>query len=77
MPLKSADDILTAFNHMLSSGLCEYLDHFIAPFVGYWSTRFFTWEIAYSNKYDCPSITSVAPFIGPLHVSSTLENVLS
>ena len=69
MPLKSADDILAAFKHMLSSGLSKYLDHFIAPFVGDWPTQFYMRKIAYSDGDDSAASKSIASFIGPLHIS--------
>ena len=49
MPLKCADDILAAFEHMLSCGLTKHLDHFIAPFVGDWPTQFYMRKKAYSD----------------------------
>ena len=31
LPIKSCNDLLIAFNHMLANGLEDYLNHFIAP----------------------------------------------
>ena len=42
LDLKSCDNIPTAINKMLSSGLNVYLSNFIAPFVGDWSMQFFS-----------------------------------
>ena len=41
LPLKSYNDLLTAFRHMLANGLKEYLNHFIAPFSGDWPMQLF------------------------------------
>ena len=71
LPLKSYNDLLTAFNHMLSNGLEEYLDHFIAPFPGDWPMQFFMRQLVYNtNSVSLPDVCkNVAPLIGPLHVS--------
>ena len=55
---------------MLSGGLQQYLDHFIAPFVGDWPMQFYIRRLVYS---DVPSLSAalqnVVPLIGPLHIS--------
>ncbi len=55
---------------MLSGGLQQYLDHFIAPFVGDWPMQFYIRRLVYS---DAPSLSaalqSVVPLISPLHIS--------
>ena len=72
MPLKSYEDILTAFNQMLSNGLEIYLEKFIAPFVGDLPTQFFMQQLVYniaevSLRAICQN---VVPLIGPLHILS-------
>lgn len=69
LPLKSCDDLRVAFEHMLVNGLDHYLNHFLVPFVGDWPTQFFMRQIVYSDQSSLPSRKSVAPLIGPLHVS--------
>eukprot|EP00794_Sanderia_malayensis_P020910 gene20910-22963_t len=49
MPLKCADDVLSAFEHIISSGLSSYLEHFVDPFVGDWPTQLYMHKIAYSD----------------------------
>ena len=70
LDLKSCDNVPTAINKMLSSGLNVYLSNFIAPFVGDWSMQFFIHQLIYSNNPSVPSaLKNVVPFIGPLHIS--------
>ena len=70
MPLKSCDDVLTAVKKMLSGGLQQYLDHFIAPFVGDWPMQFNIRRLVYSNAPSLPAaLQNVVPLIGPLHIS--------
>ena len=72
MPLKSYQDILLAFKHMLSNGLEIYLKDFLTPFIGDWPTQFFMRQLVYSlAEVSLPNISceNVVPLIGPLHVS--------
>ena len=71
LPLKSSDDLLFAFKHMLSNGLEIYLNDFVAPFMGDWPTQFFMRQLVYNlNKVALPAICeNVVPLIGPLHIS--------
>ena len=70
MPLKSCEDVLTAVNKMLSSGLQLYLDNFISPFVGDWPMQFYIRRLVYSDAPSLPAaLQSVVPMIGPLHIS--------
>ena len=46
LPLKSCENVITALNKMLSSGLEIYLNHFIAPSVGDWPMQFFIPKIS-------------------------------
>ena len=71
MPLKSYDDILIAFKHMLSNGLEIYLEKFLVPFMGDWPTQFFMRQLVYNAlDFSLPSICqNVVPLIGPLHIS--------
>ena len=70
LDLKSCENVLTALNKMLSSGLNVYLSNFIAPFVGHWPMQFFLRQLIYSSDPLVPSaLKNVVPFIGPLHVS--------
>jgi hypothetical protein len=70
MPLKSCDDVLTAVKKMLSGGLQQYLDHFIAPFVGDWPMQFYIRRLVYSDAPSLPAaLQNVVPLIGPLHIS--------
>ncbi len=71
MPLKSYEDILVAFNHMLSNGLEIYLQKFLAPFMGDWPTQFFMRQLVYNlAEVSLPDICqNVVPLIGPLHIS--------
>ena len=41
IPLRSYEDILLAFKHMLSNGLEIYLKDFLTPFMGDLPTQFF------------------------------------
>ena len=71
LPLKSSDDLLFAFKHMLSNGLEIYLNDFVAPFMGDWPTQFFMRQLVYNlNKVALPAVCeNVVPMIGPLHIS--------
>ena len=71
LPLKSHNDLLTAFRHMLANGLEEYLNHFIAPFSGDWPMQFFMRQLVYNtNLVSLPdACKNVVPLIGPLHIS--------
>ena len=71
LPLKSHNDLLTAFRHMLANGLEEYLNHFIAPFSGDWLMQFFMRQLVYNtSSVSLPDICkNVVPLIGPLHIS--------
>ncbi|CAB3988268.1 Hypothetical predicted protein [Paramuricea clavata] len=71
VPLKSYEDILTVFKHMLSNGLEIYLDRFLAPFMGDWPTQFFMCQLVYNLvKVSLPTICkNVVTLIGPLHIS--------
>ena len=78
LDLKSRENVLTAINKMLSSGLNVYLSNFIALFVGDWPMQFFLHQLIYSSDPLVPSaLKNVVPFIGPLHISlSARECVL-
>ena len=78
MPLKCCEDVLTAVNKMLSSGLQLYLDQFVTPFIGDWPMQFYIRQLVYSKAASLPSaLQNVVPFIGPLHISlNTRESVL-
>ena len=78
MPLKCCEDVLTAVNKMLSSGLQLYLDQFVTPFIGDWPMQFYIRQLVYSKAPSLPSaLQNVVPFIGPLHISlNTRESVL-
>jgi hypothetical protein len=71
LPLKSYNDLLIAFNHMLSSGLEDYLTHFAAPFPGNWPIQFFMRQLVYNTaSVSLPMVCkSIVPMIGPLHIS--------
>ena len=70
LDLKSCDNVPTAINKMLSSGLNVYLSNFIAPFVSHWPMQFFLHQLIYSNNPSVPSaLKNVVPFSGPLHIS--------
>ena len=70
LPLKSCEDVLTAINKMLTSGLQVYLNHVIAPFVGDWPMQFFIRQLVYSNSPSIPvALKNVVPLIGPIHIS--------
>jgi hypothetical protein len=71
LPLKSYDDLLKAFKHMLSNGLDLYLSSFLAPFIGDWPTQFFMRQLVYNlATVSLPDICqNVVPLIGPLHIS--------
>ena len=71
LPLKSYNDLLTAFNHMLSSGLEEYITHFATPFPGDWPMQFFMRQLVYNTaSVSLPMVCkNVVPMIGPLHIS--------
>ena len=71
MPLKSYEDILLAFKHMLSNGLEIYLKDFLTPFMGDWPTQFFMQQLVYNlAEVSLPNICeNVVPLIGPLRVS--------
>ena len=77
LSLKSREDVLTAINKMLTSGLQVYLNHFIAPFVGDWPMQFFIRQLVYSNSPSIPvTLKNVAPLIGPLHISLNARECL-
>ena len=71
LPLKSYDDLLKAFQHMLSNGLDLYLSSFVAPFIGDWPTQFFMRQLVYNlATVSLPDFCqNVVPLIGPLHIS--------
>ena len=70
LPLKSCENVITALNKMLSSGLEIYLNHFIARFVGDWPMQFFIRRLVYSGSPSLPAaLQNVVPLIGPLHIS--------
>ena len=71
MPLKSYEDILLSFKHMLSNGLEIYLKDFLTPFMGDWLTQFFMRQLVYNfAEVSLPNIwENVVPLIGPLHIS--------
>ena len=71
LPLKSYNDLLIAFNHMLANGLEDYLNHFIAPFPGDWPMQFFMRQLVYNTiSVSLPdACKNVVPLIGPLHIS--------
>ena len=71
LPLKSYNDVLTAFNHMLANGLENYLNHYAAPFPADWPMQFFMRQLIYNtNLVSLPDVCkNVAPLIGPLHIS--------
>ena len=70
LPLKSLDNVLTAVNKVLSSGLDIYLNQFVAPFIGYWPMEFFIRQLVYSNIPTVPAaLKNVIPLVGPLHIS--------
>ena len=71
IPLKSYEDILLAFKHMLSNGLEIYLKDFLTPFMGDLPTQFFMRQLVY-NLAEVSLLTiceNVVPLIGPLHIS--------
>ncbi len=71
LSLKSYTNLLTAFKHMLSNGLQDYLNHFTGPFLGDWPMQFFMRQLVYNT--DLVSLPAacknVVPIIGPLHIS--------
>ena len=70
LPLKSLDDVLTAVNKVLSSGLDIYLNQFVAPFIGDRPMQFFIRQLVYSHIPTVPAaLKNVIPLIGPLHIS--------
>ena len=70
LPLKSYNDVLTAFNHMLANGLEDYLNHYAAPFPSDWPMQFFMRQVIYNtNLVSLPDVCNVAPLIGPLRIS--------
>lgn len=71
LPLKSHNNLLTAFNHMLSNGLQDYLSHFTVPFLGDWPMQFFMRQLVYNTELvNLPDpCKNVVPLIGPLHIS--------
>ena len=70
LPLKSYNDVLTAFNHMLANGLEDYLNHYAAPFPSDWPMQFFMRQlICNTNLVSLPDLCkNVAPLIGPLRI---------
>ena len=71
LPLKSSEDLLTVFKHMLKSGLEIYLSNFLTPFMGDWPTQFFMRQLVYNiTKVSLPTVCeNVVPLIDPLHIS--------
>ena len=69
--LKSYEDLLIVFKHMLSNGLEIYLSHYLAPFMGDWPTQFFMRQLVYNlDRVSLPATCkNVVPLIGPLHIS--------
>ena len=78
MPLKSYEDILVAFNQMLSNGLEIYLQKFVAPFMGDWPTQFFMRQLVYNvAEVSLPAICqNVVPLIGPLHIHTYIHTYI-
>ncbi|CAB4030684.1 Hypothetical predicted protein, partial [Paramuricea clavata] len=72
LPLKSYEEPLTVFKHMLSNGLEIYLSNFLPPFMGNWPTQFFMRQLVYNlaHQVSLPTICqNVVPLMGPLHIS--------
>ena len=72
LPLKSYNDLLIAFNHMLTNDLEDYLNHFIAPFPGDWPMQFsMRQQLVYNNISVslADACKNVVPLIGSLHIS--------
>ena len=71
LPLKSYQDLLTAFEHMLSNGLEDYLNHFAVPFLADWPMQYFMRQLVYNTVLlSLPNVCkNVVPIIGPLHIS--------
>ena len=71
LPLKSSEDVLFAFKHMLCNGLEIYLNNFVAAFMGVWPTQFLMRQLVYNlAKIALPTICeNVVPLIGPFHIS--------
>ena len=71
LPLKSHNDLLTAFCHVLANGLEEYLNHFIAPFSCDWPMQYFMHQlVCNTNSVSLPdACKNVVALIGPLHIS--------
>lgn len=71
LPLKSYNDLLTAFKHMLANGLEDYINHFVAPFPSDWPMQFFMRQLVYNTaSVSLPTVCeNVIPLIGPLHIS--------
>lgn len=71
LPLKSYKDLLTAFKHMLSNGLEDYLNHFAVPFLGNSPVQFFMRQLMYNTVLvSLPTVCkNVVPIVGPLHIS--------
>ena len=69
--LKSYEDLLTAFKHMLSNSLEIYLNHFLAPYMGDWPTQFFMRLLVYNlGSVSLPTTCrNIVPLIGPLRIS--------
>ena len=72
LPLKSVEDFHSALEYLLESGLSEYINKFLVPFIGDWPCQFFVRQIVFSE-----GIFILVPFIGPLHISlNARENVV-
>ena len=71
LPLKSYNNVLTAFRHILASGLEDYLSKFVAPFPADWPMQFFMRQLVYNTtSVSLPTVcNNVIPLIGPLHIS--------
>ncbi|CAB4023389.1 Hypothetical predicted protein [Paramuricea clavata] len=73
LPLKSCENVLTAINKMLSSGLELCLDHFIAPFVGNWPKQFFIRRLVYCDAPSLPAaLQNIVPLIAGHHYNKAL-----
>ena len=74
LSLKSYADFLTAMNVILASGLSEYLEAFVVPFLGDWPAQFYVRQMVYNVENHLDNIIS---FLGPLHISlNARENVV-
>ena len=71
MPLKSYEDILLAFKHMLAKCLEINRKDFLTPLIGDWPTQFFMRQLVYNlAEVSLHNICeNVVPLIGALHIS--------